>query len=408
VLLCRRNLANNGAANGDLPESGQRVRGNPVRSLIIAWATAVRCLVAGSARAAALSSPETDLPRALEVTRSMETHFLDPVSHLYNDKADTKNKPAAAWAVGVAFSADLGAARQQPAIYKPILWNFFLSMDRYWDRKQQLGGYEPVPTNGNGHDKYFDDNEWIAITLVEGFETTGRREMLNGASADVNFIQSGWDDALGGGFWWHEQHKGNGKNTCANGPAAVAFLRLARNLPPTQAIPLVRFAQKTVDWTVKNLQNDDGRFADNITTDGQVNRGALTYNTALMIRAELLLYRATGNAAHLEAAERMEKAAEAFVHRDTGRYGDKIRWSHLLVEADLAMYRQDRNPHWLERARAAVDAEYAAWKSAPSEELLDIASLARELWLLNESHTTAGIAFWTKADGPIAKGTSLR
>ena len=367
-----------------------------------AWMFAV------ASSSAAASTPDTDLPRALEVTRSMETLFLDPTSHLYNDIANSKNKPAAAWAVGVAFSADLGASRQQPAIYKPILWNFFVSMDRYWDRKQPLGGYEPAPTSGNGHDKYFDDNEWIAITLVEGYETTGRREMLDHASAVVNFVQSGWDDALGGGIWWHEQHKGNGKNTCANGPAAVAFLRLARNSPTPKAAQLVKFAQRTVDWTVKNLQNDDGRFADAITTDGQVHRGALTYNTALMIRAELLLYRTTGNQADLDAAERMEQAADAFVDRKTGRFRDKVRWSHLLVEADLAMYRQDKNPRWPARARAAVDAEYAAWKAAPSDQLLDVASLARELWLLNESHTTAGISFWTKADGPLAKGSSLR
>jgi hypothetical protein len=370
---------------------------------IVAQFAAVCLLIGHAVRANAPSAPATDLPRAMEVTRSMQTRFYDPAKRLYNDTADKKNNAAAMWACGVALSADIAAARETPVIYKPIVWTFFHSMDRYWDWKQPIAGYEPFPTDGDGHDKYYDDNAWIAIALVEGFETTGRHEMVDRASAIVTFLESGWDDTLGGGIWWHELHKGNGKNTCANAPSAVAFLRLAK-VSPTKAADLRKMAQRTVDWTITNLQNKDGLFADGITTDGQVHRAPMTYNTALMIRAELLLYRATGDRSNLEAAERMEKAADAFVSKDAGRYRNKIRWSHLLVEADLAMYRQDKNPHWLARARAAVDADYAAWKASPSDQLLDVASLARELWLLNESHTAAGISFWRRADGPLTTG----
>jgi hypothetical protein len=30
------------------------------------------------------------------------------------------------------------------------------------------------------------------------------------------------------GIWWHQAHHDGSKNTCANGPAALGFLRLAR------------------------------------------------------------------------------------------------------------------------------------------------------------------------------------
>ena len=43
-----------------------------------------------------------------------------------------------------------------------------------------------------------------------------------------------------------------------------------------------------------------------------MNGGKLTYNTALMIRAELGLYRQTGDKKHLDAAERTGKAADWF------------------------------------------------------------------------------------------------
>jgi hypothetical protein len=357
-------------------------------------------LISQAMGVASPGAPATDLPRALEVMRSMQAQFYNRKSNSYNDPARAKGKPPAMWACGVALSADIAAARQMPSIYKPVVWASFNSMDHYWDWKQTLGGYEPYPTGGDGHDKYYDDNEWIAIALIEGFQTTGRSEMLERAAKVVDFVASGWDDTLGGGIWWHERHKGNGKNTCSNAPAAVAFLRLAM-VSPARAIELRKMAQRTVDWTIAHLQRDDGRFADGITTDGVVHKFSLTYNTALMIRAELLLYRATGDRADLEAAERMERSADAFVDSRSGRYHDQVRWSHLLVEADLAIYRQDKNPDWLRRARAAVDADYTAWKASPSDQLIDVASLARELWLLNESHTYEGIAFWRRADGPL-------
>jgi uncharacterized repeat protein (TIGR03806 family) len=126
-------------------------------------------LISQAMGVASPGAPATDLPRALEVMRSMQAQFYNRKSNSYNDPARAKGKPPAMWACGVALSADIAAARQMPSIYKPVVWASFNSMDHYWDWKQTLGGYEPYPTGGDGHDKYYDDNEWIAIALIEGF-----------------------------------------------------------------------------------------------------------------------------------------------------------------------------------------------------------------------------------------------
>jgi hypothetical protein len=55
------------------------------------------------------------------------------------------------------------------------------------------------------------------------------------------------------------------------------------------------------------------------------------------------------------------------------------------------------------RARAAVNADYAAWQERPSDRLIDVASLARELWLFADLQTSAGKAFWATVDGPPVK-----
>ncbi len=366
-------------------------------------AVAGRCGVASAEVPAAAA----DLARATEVQRSVQQRFWDERRHRYVDKAG-RDGPAVMWAAGIAFSALDVAARYDPATYRPDLSSYFQSLDKYWDRNEPGGGYEPGPTNGNGHDKYYDDNAWMAITFAEGYDVTGDPAMLARARQTTDFVLGGWDDQLGGGIWWHEAHKAGSKNTCVNAPAAVACLALARRLrSPADAAHYRAEARRIVDWTRTHLENPDGRFADNVNVStGKVAHFSLTYNTALMIRAELMLARQTGSAADEAEAEREARAADAFADRRTGAYHEQVKWSHLLVEADLAVARQtaDRGlaDHVRQRARASVDADYAAWRAKPSAELIDVASLARELWLLADADTESGRAFWRRSDGPAA------
>ena len=370
-------------------------------AVAVTWATSVGALAGVPAPTAAQVT--TDLGRAAEVQRSIQQRFWDGRRRLYVSEAG-HDGPAEMWAAGIAFSALDGACRHDPATYRPVLSNYFRSLDRYWDRNQPGGGYEPVPTDGNGHDKYYDDNAWMAITFAEAYDLTNNPAVLARARQTTDFVLSGWDDQLGGGIWWHEQHKGGGKNTCANAPGAVACLMLAARLPPAAGGPYRVMAGRIVEWTRSHLQNRDGRYADAVVVaTGQVARFSLTYNTALMIRANLMLARQTGSAADEAEAEREARAADAYVNPATGGYHEQVKWSHLLVEADLAVARATSNAGLAgdvrRRARATVDVDYAAWRAHPSDKLIDVASVARELWLVADSETPAGQAFWRRADG---------
>ena len=319
--------------------------------------------------------------KAAEVTGYIHEHFWNRKSGLYQTAIDNK-QPDYIWGSGVMFSAVVGAARHDPA-YKTVMRKFFDGMEVYWDDKVKIPGYEPAPTSGNGNDKYYDDNAWMVMMFIEAHELTGESRYLKRAAEVLDFVMSGWDDKLGGGIWWHEKHKDGSKNTCANGPAAVGCLQLAKAGDPKSKEKRIADALKIVAWTTRTLRADNGLFSDSIKVEtGAINKDQLTYNAALMMRAYLYLHQLTGEDIYLDEANVVAKAANSLLDRETGAYRDAIKWAHLMVEADIELYRYTGEQYLLDRAKTNCDVHYAAWKKEPPRDLMANASLARELWLM--------------------------
>ncbi|MBN8596403.1 MAG: hypothetical protein J0L78_01890 [Planctomycetes bacterium] len=335
------------------------------------------------------------LDAAKTVTASIQEKLFLEQSGLYAQSLE-KREPEFMWGNGVMFSALVAAARHDPETYMPVMNRFFTAMDRYWDAKSKIPGYEPAPTSGNGNDKYYDDNQWMVIAFMEAYDLTQDEKFLNRADETLKFSLSGWDDQLGGGIWWHEQHKDGSKNTCANGPAAVGCLRVAR-ARDTDAN--VKWAHKIAKWTTEHLQDRDGLFFDNQkVADGKIDKTKWTYNTALMIRAYLGLWRATGDTRMLAEAKRVGAASNAFVRQKTGAYRDGYKFTHLLVEADLEFYRATGDQTILARAKKNGEAAWAQWQASPPKEMIEQAGIARMLWLLADHETDVGREFWKKSD----------
>jgi predicted alpha-1,6-mannanase (GH76 family) len=332
--------------------------------------------------AAASSDPARFGTRAREVTAYIQQTFWNSKTGLYA-KSTTEADPDFMWGNGVMFSALVAATRHEPDVYRPVMLKFFDAMEAYWDSKAKVPGYEPAPTPGGGNDKYYDDNAWMVLTFLEAYRLTGDRRLLERSAQTLDFVLSGWDDRLGGGIWWHEGHKEGTKNTCANAPAAVACLELAKFRDPETAERLRRKAREIVEWTVKTFQDSDGLFWDSINVEtGAMNRAKLTYNSALMLRAFLGLHQVTNDPTQLAEAKGIGKAGDALIGRRRNAYRDHVKWSHLMVEADLELYRVTRDPNLMARASGTADAHYERWKSNKPTDLISHAAIARELWLL--------------------------
>ncbi|MDB6076435.1 MAG: hypothetical protein JWO82_182 [Akkermansiaceae bacterium] len=335
--------------------------------------------------------------RAMEVSEYIQKNYWDQRRNLYMDKPG-KQDPTAIWGGGIVFSSLVAAARHDKK-YLGLVRDYFRGLDSYWDSKTKIPGYEPVPTAGNANDKYFDDNAWMVLTFLEAYELTGDMKYLKRAKETLAFVLTGWDDKAGGGIWWHVAHKDDAKNTCINAPAALGCFKLSKFSDAKTAAQLIEQGKKIVDWTVKVLQAPNGLFMDNIkVSTGVINRGTLTYNSALMQRCFIWLHASTKKQEYLDQAVRIGKAAEGLLDGKTGAYRDPEKWSHLMVEADIEMFRHTKQIIYYTRAKKTCEFHYNKWKAKPDNEVIDVASVARELWLVADMETSVGKMFWEKAD----------
>jgi Glycosyl hydrolase family 76 len=303
------------------------------------------------------------------------------------------------WGNGVAFSMLVGAARASPAKYQPILSRFFDGLEGYWDTRADVPGYDAYLSSPGNSDKYYDDNAWMVITFIEAWELTQERKYLKRAVQALDFVLSGWDERLGGGIYWKEDHKS--KNTCSNAPSAMAVLCVARHLPAYKP-----WAARILDWTQKNLQASNGLYADNISCDSKkIEQTQWTYNTALMIRSHVAMHEKTKDKQQINEALRLARVSEGvFVNSKTGAFRDEANFSHLLVEAYLELEKNmlAKEPFLLARAesngRFVLEhlwdknngGFWTKWEINPSRNeprktLMANASTARMLWLLAQS-----------------------
>ena len=142
---------------------------------------------------------------------------------------------------------------------------------------------------GNAGDYYYDDNEWVCIQLLLGYRQLGNEDLLAAALKNLEFLWTGWDDALGGGIYWSMRCET--KNACSNAPAAIAFL-LAY-----QCTGKEEYLQKGTmiyRWVNEHLRESD-LFIDAINVgNGNKDHWKGIYNQATMIYAGSLLYEITG------------------------------------------------------------------------------------------------------------------
>lgn len=293
-----------------------------------------------------MSTPQDLSKRGIETLELIQSEFRLKGSASYVEAIGPKTKKEILfnWGVGVLMSAMNSAARVDPK-WRDELRTFVESTRSYWNPAKPVAGYDvwPMPKPA---DRYYDDNAWMVLALVEASEILAEPKFLGYAKDALTFVLSGEDERLGGGIYWREKEK-TSKNTCSNGPSAAACLAVYEK---TKDPKLLSKAIELYEWTKKNLQDPtDLLFWDSKNLAGKVDKTKWSYNTALMIRTAAELGRLTGKEQYSKEASDMAAASEA-KWLINGRFADEGKFAHLLLESWLFVPDQGR----LNRAESAM------------------------------------------------------
>jgi hypothetical protein len=327
-----------------------------LQGISLAFGLSVMLLLLAAGAAPAPETPAAADFKAwgLATMERIETDFLLSKRNLYAEKMKpgqpTPNTPAFMWPSGVQLTALVAAAQLDKAAYLPKMRRFIAGLDSYWQTAGPTAGYDVLPVP-KPLDRYYDDNVWIVLALADAYDLSRDTAYRDRAEATFAFVLSGEDDKLGGGIYWHEQKK-TSKNTCSNAPAVAAALRLNQI---TGKPAYLETAKRLYQWTNAHLQDSDGLYFDNVKLDGTVDKTKWSYNTALMIRSNVLFHAITKDEKYLTEAQRLAKAAESrWIKPQTGGVADGAPFAHLLCESFLALYTEDHNRHWRDVVERAL------------------------------------------------------
>lgn len=240
--------------------------------------------------------------------------------------------------------------------------------DLYWDTTRQPECYQSYPAFAGQNDRYYDDNDWVAIDFCDYYAVTKNKEYLKKAIALHDYIYSGWSDELGGGIYWCEQKK-ESKNTCSNAPATVLCMKLYKL---TKDKKYLDQAMATYQWTRDNLRDpSDFVYWDNKNLQGKIGYAKYTYNSGQMIQAGVLLYQATGDEQYLKDAQQTAKGSyEHFLKPQPTVKGEmkffpSSPWFNVILFRGLkALYEVDKNDTYV---KAMIDNADYAWQYTRDE-----------------------------------------
>ncbi len=256
---------------------------------------------------------DRNLGRALATYQSLQQHFGTGAGRLretYPPPEEAANAtlwPFSQALVGVLLVSPL---TDQGDVAATLPRDLTDGLGAYWDAGATPPGYAAsmLPPLGGGGRKFFDDNAWAGLALVQAARRSGDPVALARARQAFDFVVSGWDDDPThpdpGGVWWSQampNPRFRHRNTVST--AAGAELGLQLYEASGRAEPRYRdWATRMYTWVDSYLRGPNGLYGDHVDLDGVVDGGQLTYNQGTMVGASVLLYRVTGEADYLARA----------------------------------------------------------------------------------------------------------
>ena len=125
------------------------------------------------------------------------------------------------------------------------------SIDRFLTTDNGIDAYAVYPAKGN--DRFYDDNVWIGLSMIDLYNQTKEKKFLNKAVMVWKYLMKGYDKTCGGGIHWKEMNgASNTKHTCSTAPTAVLGCKLYQL---TKDKTYLNTAVELYEWLQKYLQD---------------------------------------------------------------------------------------------------------------------------------------------------------
>jgi hypothetical protein len=212
------------------------------------------------------------------------------------------------------------------------------ALERYYDPDGEYPAYssDPIGTRLGG-DRYYDDNAWVGLALIELERLRPGAGHLDRAQELFRFAVGGWDRRTDvpfpGGVFWVEQGRGVGaknhdRNTVSGAPNAELGLHLAELEGAAFKPPGSIGPGEMYEWVLGALDASGGTgaagtglFWDKIRGDNTIDKMLWSYNQGSMIGVNVLLAR---SGAERDAGVFLERA-EAIARKALRHYaGDAL------------------------------------------------------------------------------------
>lgn len=264
-------------------------------------------------------------------------------------------RPISLWSYAWALAAVEDVARLPGGRqYLPRVQILVARLQPYWDPYASPPAYAPFPQPGAAAIKYYDDNAWVGLDLLQAYRIFRNPGDLLRAEAIFRYEITGWD-VRQGGIYWNDLHQT--RNTPSNAPVAELAALLYR---ATHRQVYLRWAVRINAWEERTLVNPvSGEVWDRVNARGMVVRQDFTYDQGVVIGANALLYQITHVRQYLHNARLTSRFVYRYLRRHPRMVGKSAAFDGVLADNLRWYYRVDpsnRIPRMLQWLAAATDA----------------------------------------------------
>lgn len=295
--------------------------------LLLVCLGCIPLLLPVKARAQGKASAQQYRQAMMQLYQSVQQHCLDTATGLYKEIVPEKGK-AYSYLWPLCGLLQAGNEMEKTGVNIPVTANTWKAIQLYYDTvTPPVPGYASYVMKEGGGTRFYDDNQWIGIALMDAYFRTGQKAYLEKGKEIYRFMMSGYDTVTGGGLYW-EEGKLTSKNTCSNAPGVVLALQLYK---ASKNKSYLDTALLLYNWVNKNLQSPQHLYYDNIRIPQRtIDQHIYSYNTGAMMQAGVYLFELTGEKQYLSAATAMAASAEAYFY-SKGTFRDSYWFNAVLL-----------------------------------------------------------------------------